>query len=106
MLRAPKDVGDSSQHPATPIHLIDPCRERLIALARLGSWYEERTGRRLHRCVPYRWRQRGVRSADGRVVRLPTIQLGGVRYTSEEAIAWWTTAIDRGASHEAEVVAR
>ena len=47
-----------------------------------------RTGRRVHRDIGYRWRQRGVRG-----VKLPCTRLGGLYYTSEEAIAWWTRAL-------------
>ncbi len=75
-------------------YTINPNRDRLIAMARLVEWYEERTGRRLHRSVTYRWRQRGVRAADGTVYRLPTVRIGGFRYTSEEGIAWWTAVVD------------
>ena len=89
-------MSDSSQHSPSRAHNIDPTRERLIALARFGSWYEQRTGRTLDRTVVYRWRRRGVRAADGSRLQLPTVQLGGVRYTSEEAIAWWSAAIDAG----------
>lgn len=86
--------GDTRHATPTPGYSIDPNRDRLIALARLVEWYEERTGRRLHRSVTYRWRQRGVRAEDGTVLRLPTVRIGGARFTSEEAIAWWTAAID------------
>jgi hypothetical protein len=89
-------VSHSSQRAPSRSHNIDPTRERLIALARFGSWYEQRTGRRLDRTVVYRWRRRGMRTADGARLQLPTVQLGGVRYTSEEAIAWWSAALDGG----------
>ena len=82
------------QHAPSRSHSIDPTRERLIALSQFGSWYEQRTGRRLDRTVVYRWRRRGVRTTDGSRLQLPTVQLGGVRYTSEEAIVWWTAALD------------
>jgi hypothetical protein len=89
-----RTMCDREQATTTPGYAIDPNRDRLIALARLVEWYEARTGRRLHRSVTYRWRQRGVRAEDGSLLRLPTLRIGGVRYTSEEAIAWWTAAID------------
>lgn len=88
--------SDTQQAPTTQgqSYQVDPNRDRLIAMARLVEWYEARTGRRLHRSVTYRWRQRGVRAADGTVYRLPTVRIGGMRYTSEEAIAWWTAVVD------------
>lgn len=43
---------------------------------------------RWHIGDPYRWAQIGVEG-----IRLPTVRLGGMRYTSEEAIAWWTAAL-------------
>ena len=95
--RIPADragMRDTQHATATPGYAIDPNRDRLIALAGLATWYEERTGRRMHRSATYRWRQRGVRAADGTLLRLPTVRIGGIRYTSEEAIAWWTAAID------------
>ena len=82
-------VSDTKLLATTRGYSINPSRDRLIALAKLVQWYEQRTGRRLHRSVTYRWRQRGVAG-----IKLPTIRLGGTRYTSEEAIAWWTAAID------------
>lgn len=93
MLPSPLGVSDSHQHPPSPTYLIDPTRECLIALASLGAWYEKRTGRKLHRTVPYGWRHRGVKRADGTIVRLPTVRLGGTYFTSEQAIAWWTAAL-------------
>lgn len=87
-------MRDATHATTTPGYAIDPHRDRLIAMARLVEWYEARTGRRLHRSVTYRWRQRGVRAEDGTMLRLPTVRIGGMRYTSEEAIAWWSAAID------------
>ena len=98
MLWATKCVSDTRQPFPPSDYSIDATRDRLIALARVSSWYEQRTGRKLHRTVPYRWRHRGVQTADGTLIRLPTVRLGGMRYTSEEAIAWWTAAIDGGTS--------
>lgn len=86
--------SDTQLAPTTQSYQVDPNRDRLIALARLVEWFEARTGRRLHRSVTYRWRQRGVRGEDGTVYKLPTIRIGGNRFTSEEAIAWWTAVVD------------
>lgn len=89
-------MNDTRQPIPPTDYSIDATRDRLIALAKVGSWYEQRTGRKLHRTVPYSWRHRGVQAADGTLIRLPTVRLGGIRYTSEEAIAWWAAAIDGG----------
>ncbi|MBP8300247.1 MAG: DUF1580 domain-containing protein [Planctomycetes bacterium] len=85
--------NDSQISPETPTYRVDPLRDRLLPLRKLGSWHKDRTGESLHRSVPYRWAQIGVGG-----IRLPTVRLGGTRYTSEEAIAWWTAAINGGAS--------
>jgi hypothetical protein len=85
--------SDSQSSQAAPNYRIDPARERLIALRRVVRWYTDRTGESLHRSVPYRWAQHGVAG-----VRLPTVRLGGARYTSQEAIAWWTAALNGEAS--------
>jgi hypothetical protein len=98
VLLAPQSVSDSQQHSSSLTYTIDPSHDRLIALATFPRWHEERTGRRIHRTLPYQWRSRGVLATDGTVRRLPTIRIGGVRYTSEEAIAWWTAAINGSAS--------
>ena len=83
------DELDSAPRPATGHYRIDPTRDRLLALRRLPAWFESRTGERMHRSVGYRWAKHGVRG-----LRLPTIRLGSARFTSEEAISWWSAAID------------
>ena len=85
--------NDGQVTATTTSYRVDPLRDRLLSLRRLGEWHKERTGEPLHRSVPYRWAQIGVGG-----IRLPTVRIGGVRYTSEEAIAWWSAAIDGGAS--------
>lgn len=88
-----KQRNDSQLTPETPTYRVDLLRDRLLALRSLCTWHKGRTGESLHRSVPYRWAQIGVGG-----IRLPTVRLGGTRYTSEEAIAWWTAAINGGAS--------
>lgn len=75
---------------ATEPYSIDPARDRLLSLRRVVEWYTSRTGERLHRTVPYRWAQRGIGG-----IRLPTVRIGRARFTSEEALTWWTAAIDK-----------
>ena len=98
--RTPQDPIPGDANPPPTTFRIDPTCQRLIALARLGHWHAQRTGRGLHRSVPYRWHQRGIKDRDGCIHRLPTVRLGGIAYTSEEAIAWWTTALSSKAAPE------
>lgn len=76
------------QHGATDEYRIDLHGDDLIPLALVKDWHERRTGQLVHRTVPYGWARRGVAG-----VRLPTIQIGGVRFTSREALSWWTAAV-------------
>ena len=95
MLRIPEGVSNCTPHGVTPHHTIDLARDHLIALARLNLWCEERTGRRIDRTVPYRWSRRGI---DG--LKLPTILVGGRRFTSQEAFAWWCWALAKSRHSE------
>ncbi|MBK8977648.1 MAG: DUF1580 domain-containing protein [Planctomycetes bacterium] len=89
---------DSATDAATGAHIIDPLHDHLIALRRLPTWLERRTGELVHRTVPYRWASRGIRG-----VRLPTILIGGTRFTSGGAFAWWSAALGDSRSERAEV---
>ena len=57
--------------------------EQLIPLQQLPSALPRNptTGRKVHMATIWRWVQRGCRG-----VRLETVLVGGVRYTSEEAL--------------------
>ncbi|TWT36631.1 hypothetical protein KOR34_15700 [Posidoniimonas corsicana] len=55
--------------------------EILIALPDVPEWLPSRRGRKVHKSTIYRWVQRGVR---GKV--LESYEIGGVRYTSVEAL--------------------
>ena len=85
---------------ATGHYIIDPNRDRLLPLRRLPEWHLSRAGVRVHRSAGYRWAQHGVGG-----VRLPIVRIGGLHYTSEEAIAWWTAALERAAGVRTEEVA-
>ncbi len=87
-----KATARDAAPPQPPRYDINPVEERLIALRRLARWHADRTGERVHRSAPYRWARRGIRG-----VLLPTVQVGGIRYTSEAAIAWWTAMLTGGA---------
>lgn len=71
-----------------PSYEIDPTRERLVSMRRVPDWFTAHAQEPLHRSAPYRWARQGIRG-----IRLPTVRIGGRRYTSEEAIAWWTAAL-------------
>lgn len=85
----------NSPIPTASRYDIDPARDHLLALRRVPDWYAKRTGERVHRSAPYRWSRRGIRG-----IPLPTVRLGSIRYTSIEAITWWTSAVDAVASPE------
>jgi hypothetical protein len=58
----------------------------------------------VHPATPYRWATRGVRAADGTVVRLETIRVGGVLYTSCEALQRFCDRLSAGATDVSHVV--
>ena len=72
---------------------IDVRTQTLIATPDLSEWLAERTGKRIHRSAVWRWWNQGVLAAAGERIKLPTICLGSVRYSSAEALAWWTAAL-------------
>ncbi|MFN7590324.1 MAG: DUF1580 domain-containing protein [Planctomycetota bacterium] len=80
-------LHDRLRLPAT-IYEIDPTRDRLVSMRRVPGWFTAHVQEPLHRSAPYRWARQGIRG-----IRLPTVRIGGRRYTSEEAIAWWTAAL-------------
>ena len=67
--------------------------QSLVAVRDLPTWIEQTTGRTVHRTAPWRWCTSGLAAACGCRIRLPSIRLGKTRFTSEEAISWWTAAI-------------
>lgn len=74
-------------------YTIDIHRDNLIQLPAVVEYWRQRFNKRLHRCMPYRWTNHGVLSADGELVRLPSVKVGGLKYTSIEAIAWWSATL-------------
>ena len=61
---------------------IDIRIESLVKLSDVPAWCEENVGNRVHRSTVHRWRLRGVRG-----IKLATLLVGGIRYTSAEALA-------------------
>jgi hypothetical protein len=62
---------------------IDPCNESLIALSQVGKHLpRRRRGRKPHISCIYRWTKSGCKG-----VILESIQVGGTRCTSKEALA-------------------
>lgn len=98
-------MGDAQTQAPTPAYRIDINRDKLIPLAAVSEYLHERTDKRrkrLHRCVAYRWAQRGCRADDGTLIRLPTTRIGGVRHSSLEALAWFSAALDGAPAAAAE----
>lgn len=60
---------------------IDIERERPISLAEVPAFVPKRNGKKVHYSTVYRWTTKGVR---GRV--LESIMVGGIRYTTVEAV--------------------
>lgn len=64
---------------------IDIEGERLISLAEAAR---SLPGGAVHVATVHRWRLRGIRG-----IRLPSVLVGGIRYTSREALVWWFAAV-------------
>lgn len=62
--------------------MIDIANEHLLALREVPAYLARSGGRRMHRSTAFRWVLRGVGAR-----RLESVRLGGVRYTSVEALA-------------------
>lgn len=60
--------------------------ETLLPLTEAAKHLPRRNGKKVHHSTLYRWATKGVR---GRV--LATIMVGGIRYTSIEALGRFTT---------------
>lgn len=66
---------------------IDMFKEEVISFAEAARRLpRRRAGRKPHVSVLYRWAKDGLRSQDGMEVRLETIQVGGTKCTSLEAL--------------------
>ena len=61
--------------------MIDLQNETPLKFADIPSWLEETTGHRPNRSTCHRWRTRGCRGC-----RLSTSLIGGIRFTSIEAL--------------------
>lgn len=62
-------------------HMIDISQETLVTLTEAARSLPGRSGRRLHVSTLYRWATRGIRG-----FTLETIQVGGTKCTSGEAL--------------------
>lgn len=82
--------------------LIDVNTQTLVRTATVPAWLEARTGTGKHRTAVWRWHDQGVVAACGHRIRLPTVRIGGITYTSEEAIAWWTAALSAPAPEDSD----
>jgi hypothetical protein len=71
--------------------------QNIITLDEVGDHVPFRRGhKRLHVCTVYRWTKQGSRARDGSKVRLPTIQVGGTKCTSLEALQWFFDRLGEG----------
>lgn len=61
--------------------MIDIRNERLLSLTELPDHLPKRRGKKINISTIYRWAQRGCRGK-----RLETCTIGGIRYTSFEAL--------------------
>lgn len=67
--------------------------QSLVAVRDLPTWVEQTTGRTVDRSSTWRWCSHGLKAACGCQIRLPSVRLGKTRFTTEEAIAWWTATL-------------
>jgi hypothetical protein len=66
---------------------IDAFAESVISFSEASRLLPKRRGgRKVHVSCLYRWSQAGLRSESGMTVRLETVQIGGTRCTSKEAL--------------------
>jgi hypothetical protein len=72
---------------------IDFDREQPITLAQVPSYVPKREGKKVHYSTVYRWTTKGAR---GRV--LESVMVGGIRYTTIEAVGRFLTAKPRNAN--------
>jgi len=70
--------------------MIDPSTETLIPFVAARQVFPGRHGRGVSLSTLHRWQRRGVRG-----VRLETVLVGGVRYTSREALNRFVSTITR-----------
>jgi Protein of unknown function (DUF1580) len=103
-LQSPLDLQTTSVFRTRPIrpcgftHMIQPIdlrRETAITLAEVAQHLPKRKGRKVHYSTIFRWASKGVR---GRT--LETLLVGGVRFTTMEALGRF---LDRPISNSANV---
>jgi len=74
--------------------------EQLIPIADVPSYLPRRRGKRTHYQTVYRWAMKGTKRA-----QLATIKVGGIRYTSLEALnrfaAAYGTVVQSDSYHDA-----
>ncbi|MCA8953506.1 MAG: DUF1580 domain-containing protein [Planctomycetes bacterium] len=72
---------------------IDIERDRLVRIRDLPDHIAKRGVQKPHYASVRRWARRGVRG-----IVLPSIMLGGIRYTSIEAWSWWVSTTTAAAA--------
>ncbi|MEQ1633389.1 MAG: hypothetical protein ABL997_13510 [Planctomycetota bacterium] len=66
-----------------------------MAVRDLSIWIEQTTGETVDRSSTWRWCSYGLKASCGCQIRLPSVRLGKTRFTTEEAISWWTVALSK-----------
>ena len=78
--------------------------ETLINIAQATRMIPGRSGGKpLHRATLHRWISKGVKTPDGRVVRLESVRVGGQRMTTQEALQRFLGAMSGDGSGAAPV---
>ena len=68
-------------------HLIDTFSEKIMSLDQGAKHVSKISGTKRNKRILQRWSNRGISG-----VKLPTIQIGGELYTSQEALNWFLNA--------------
>lgn len=71
-------------------YIINVESEAMLPVSSVPKWLEQRKMGRPHVAVPRRWMRVGVRG-----IVLPSVLVGGRRFTSEQALRWWFEAAAR-----------
>jgi len=78
--------------------MINTRTEQLLSINQAAAWLGRKTGKRTHLSTIYRWIKGGVEG-----VRLETVPIGAVMYTSEEALQRFFEAVAAARSQNSGV---
>mgnify|MGYP002624671220 CR=1 FL=1 len=80
---------------------LDIHQEDLISLKEASSLLPKRNGKRTHYSTLFRWATKG---AKGRV--LESVMIGGVRFTSKEALGRFSSSTNRNDTDTSRIIAQ